>query len=150
MWKRTSSGDEKRSHEERDRCFNEIINKKDWVVEGSPRESLKESFGCCDYIIVLDEYTLVRLIRVFKRWINQRRGKEAYNSEPTLEFLWWNIKWVFEFNKIRKGLIKELNSYGEKLRDSDILKKLMHLLFKNMVINFYNSYKNSRWLNQSS
>lgn len=116
VWKRTSSGDEKRSPEERDRCFNEIINKKDWVVEGSPRESLKESFGCCDYIIVLDEYTLVRLIRVFKRWINQRMGKEAYNSEPTLEFLWWNIKWVFEFNKIRKGLIKELNSYGEKVK----------------------------------
>lgn len=85
-------------------------------MEGSPRESLKESFGCCDYIIVFDEYTLVRLIRVFKRWINQRRGKEAYNSEPTLEFLWWNIKWVFEFNKIRKGLIKELNSYGEKVK----------------------------------
>lgn len=32
VWKRTSSGDEKRSPEERDRCFNEIINKKDWIV----------------------------------------------------------------------------------------------------------------------
>lgn len=62
VWKRTSSGDEKRSPRERDRCFNEIINKKDWIVEGSPRESLKESFGCCDYIIVLDEYTLVRFV----------------------------------------------------------------------------------------
>lgn len=65
----------------------EIINKKEWIVEGSPRESLKESFGRCDYIIVSDEYTLVRLIRVFKRWINQRSGKETYNSEPTLVFL---------------------------------------------------------------
>ena len=36
------------------------------VVEGPPRQSLKESYDCCDYIIVLDEYTLTRLIRVFK------------------------------------------------------------------------------------
>ena len=68
-----------------------LLSKPEDIIASDPsekaRESLKESFGCCDYIIVLDEYTLVRLIRVFKRWINQRRGKEAYNSEPTLVFL---------------------------------------------------------------
>ena len=45
----------------------DIIESDNWIVEGSPRESLKESFECCEYIIVLDERTLIRLIRVFKR-----------------------------------------------------------------------------------
>lgn len=66
MWKRTPSGDVKRTPQERDAYFNDIISKKEWVVEGSPRQPLKESYDCCDYIIVLDEYTLTRLIRVFK------------------------------------------------------------------------------------
>lgn len=58
-------------------------------------------------IIVLDEKTSVRLIRVFKRWINQRRGKEHYNSKPTLNFWWLNVKWVFEFNRMKKNLFRE-------------------------------------------
>ena len=71
VWKRTSSGDVKRNPEERDRYFHDIIKENNWIVEGSPRKILKESFKCCDYIIVLDEYTMTRLIRVFKRWMNQ-------------------------------------------------------------------------------
>lgn len=116
VWQRTSSGDIKRSPEERDKYFNTIITGTEWIVEGSPRDSLKESFGCCDYIIVLDEYTAVRLIRVFIRWINQRNGKELYNSKPTLKFLLYNFKWVFEFNKIKKELFHELSNYGEKVK----------------------------------
>ena len=76
VWKRTSSGDVKRSPEERDRYFHDIIKENNWILEGSPRKILKESFKCCDYIIVLDEYTMTRLIRVFKRWMNQRNGRK--------------------------------------------------------------------------
>ena len=86
------------------------------IVEGSPRKVLKESFGCCDYIIVLDEYTIIRLARVFKRWGRQRSGREPYNSRPTWNFLWCNIKWVFEFNRMKKGLLKELSIYGGKVK----------------------------------
>lgn len=116
VWKRTLSGDVKRSPEERDKYFYTIIKENNWIVEGSPRKSLKESFGCCDYIIVIDEYTVIRLIRVFKRWFNQRRGREPYNSKPTWKFLWWNIKWVLEFNQMKKKLLRELSHYGEKVK----------------------------------
>lgn len=54
VWERTVDGDKKRTLEERDKYFNEIISKSQWIVEGSPRESLKESFECCDYIVVLE------------------------------------------------------------------------------------------------
>ena len=102
--------------------FQKIISGDDWIVEGSPRKCLKESFSCCDYVVVLNEETSVRLFRVFKRWIKQKIGKEHYNTKPTLKFLRYNIKWVLEFNDMKKDLFKELNSYGEKVnifRNSD-------------------------------
>lgn len=109
VWKRTPSGDVKRTPQERDAYFNDIISKKEWVVEGSPRQSLKESYDCYDYIIVLNEYTLTRLIRVFKRWINQRRGKEKYNSKPTLKFLWQNITGQLHFQPNLRFLLYPLD-----------------------------------------
>ena len=75
-----------------------------------------ESFGCCDYIVVFKEKTSVRLFRAFKRWIKQRIGKEHYNTKSTLNFLRYNIKWVLEFDDMKKDLFKELNSYGEKVK----------------------------------
>ena len=116
VWQRTSGGDKKRTPEERDALFKQIIAGDNWIVEGSPRESLKESFECCEYIIVLNERTFIRLVRVLKRWILQRIGKEKYNSKPTLKFLFYNIKWVFEFNGIKETLFDELSSYGEKCK----------------------------------
>lgn len=72
VWKRTAGGDVKRSPEERDKYFYNIIKEANCIVEGSPRKVLKESFDCCDNVIVLDEYTIIRLVRVFKH------SKDAY------------------------------------------------------------------------
>ena len=116
VWKRTPDGDKKRSTEERDGIFKEIIEGDNWIVEGSPRKCLKDSFAYSDYIILLDINTCTRLFRVFRRWIRQRRGKEKYNSKPTLKFLYCNIKWVFEFNAERKEIIKLLSEYGTKYK----------------------------------
>lgn len=116
VWERTANGDKKRTQQERDALFQQIIASDNWIVEGSPRKSLRESFECCEYIIVLNERTMVRLARVFKRWVLQRMGKEKYNSKPTFKFLIYNIKWVFEFNGMKKTLFAELDSYGEKCK----------------------------------
>lgn len=116
VWERTPSGDQKRCLEEQNRIFKEIIESENWIVEGSPRKNLQESFVCCDYIILLDVNTYIRLFRVFRRWIRQRIGKEKYNSKPTLKFLFYNIMWVFEFNTERKKIVESLSEYGTKCR----------------------------------
>jgi len=54
VWMRTSQGDKKRTEKERDNIFKSIITQNDWIVEGSPRQVLNESFENCDYIIFLD------------------------------------------------------------------------------------------------
>lgn len=61
VWERTPNGDKQRSPEERDRIFREIIEGENWIVEGSPRKNLRESFLHCDYIIMLDINTCKRL-----------------------------------------------------------------------------------------
>lgn len=116
VWERTADGDKKRTPEERDALFQQIITSDNWIVEGTPRKTLRESFEFCDYIIVLDERTVTRLARVLKRWILQRVGKEKYNSKPTWNFLFYNIKWVVEFDGMKKELFGELRSYGEKCK----------------------------------
>ena len=116
VWKRTSGGDVKRSNEERDKLFKEILEKDEWIVEGSPRKNLQESFEYCDYIILLDVNTFVRLVRVIRRWLRQRKGKEPYNSKPTLSFLCLNIKWVFEYNRERESIINKLSEYKTQYR----------------------------------
>ena len=87
----------------------------------------------CDYIILLDTNSFVRLYRILRRWIRQRTGKESYNTKPTFKFLWMNIKWHHEFNNDRKQLISELLQCGSRYKR-----------FKNAkgVMNFcYNTYE---------
>ena len=48
--------------------------------------------------------------------LSKRRGKESYNSQPTWNFLWWNIKCVLEFNQTKKELWQELSHYGERVK----------------------------------
>ena len=89
----------------------DILSRECWIVEGSPRKCLNESFDVCDYIILLDVNILVRLYRVLCRWIKQRMGKERYNTKSTISFLKWNIKWVLEFDMDKKQLLKKLQDY---------------------------------------
>ena len=122
VWERTVSGDKKRDEEERNKMFQEIITGKNWIVEGSPRKILRESFAVCDYIILLDVPLHIRVARMIRRWFRQRAGKEKYNSKPTVKFLYYNFLWVFEFNKDKKELIKSLSEYGEKYQRFTTLK----------------------------
>ncbi len=116
VWERTAYGDKKRTPEDRDNIYRAIIESDNWIVEGSPRKVLKESFAVCDHIILLDVNIVVRLFRVFRRWIRQKIGKERYNSTPTIRFLFYNIKWVIEFDQNRRSIISELSAYKNKFK----------------------------------
>ena len=116
VWERTPNGDRKRDDKERDQLFQEIINSDDWIVEGSPRKLLRESFEKCDYIILLDIPLYKRLARSIRRWVRQKFGKEEYNSKPTVKFLCYSIKWVFEYEKDKKEIISYLSAYGSKYK----------------------------------
>lgn len=115
VYARTSQGDHRRTETERDTLFQNIIRQRDWIVEGSPRKILRESFIVCDYIIVLDVPLHIRLYRVLRRWIRQRIGTEKYNSKPTLKFLYYNFKWVIGYHRERTELVKDLAVHTDKI-----------------------------------
>lgn len=46
VWERTPDGDKRRNPEERDKMFRQILAQEHWIVEGSPRDILQESFAC--------------------------------------------------------------------------------------------------------
>ncbi|BCZ45073.1 DNA topology modulation protein [Clostridium gelidum] len=116
VWIRTIDGDVRRTDEEIERMFMDILMSKNWVMEGSPRKLLKKRYEYCDYIIFLDTHYFIRLYRILRRWIRQRTGKELYNTKPTLKFLWMNIKWHHEFNKDKKQLLCELLQCGSRYK----------------------------------
>lgn len=116
VWMRTIDGDVRRTAEEIERIFMDILTSKNWVMEGSPRKLLKKRYEYCDYIIFLDTNSFIRLYRILRRWIRQRIGKESYNTKPTLKFLWMNIKWHHEFNKDRKQLLSEVLQCGSRYK----------------------------------
>ena len=128
VWERTESGDVRRPERQRDRLFAEILAGENWIVEGSPRACLNESFDVCDYIILLDVSTFVRLKRVFLRWIRQRTGRERCNTAPTLAFLLDNLKWVFEFNRKKKSLIEQLSEHGDRFRVFNSQEAAIHFI----------------------
>ena len=63
----------------------------------------------------------------------QRNGRESYNSKPTWNFLWLNIKWVFEFNRMKKRLLKELSMYGGKVKIFKHSKDAYAFVMKNVI-----------------
>lgn len=116
VWMRTSKGDIRRPDNEREEMFMDILTSEDWVIEGSPRKILKKRYEYSDYIFFLDTNSSIRLYRILRRWIQQRIGRESYNTKPTLKFLWMNIKWHCEFNNDREKLIQELLKYGVRYK----------------------------------
>ncbi|MFT8348381.1 DNA topology modulation protein FlaR [Clostridium saccharoperbutylacetonicum] len=116
VWMRTNKGDVRRPDDEIENMFIDILASENWIIEGSPRKLLKKRYKYSEYIIFLDTNSLLRLYRILRRWIRQRFGREAYNTKPTLKFLWMNIKWHFEFNNEKKLLMAELLQFGERYK----------------------------------
>ena len=55
------------------------------------------------------------MIRVIKRWIKQRLGKEPYNYHPTFYQLYDMIKVVNKYYKKEKEKIKKTEEYSDKV-----------------------------------
>ncbi|MDY5636644.1 MAG: AAA family ATPase [Streptococcus orisratti] len=116
VWVRDDSGDYKRSAEDRDALFQAILAQDNWIVEGSPRKVLQESFDKADVIIFLDVPSRVRLKRLLVRWFRQRSGKEPYHVFPDFAALGQFLRWHRQFNRDRAMLLKNLKHYGKKVQ----------------------------------
>ena len=105
----------KRSSQDITNRFNQIIKQNNWIIEDVGRDIFNEGLKEADIIYYLKMPKKVIMIRVIKRWIKQRLGKEPYNYPPTFYQLYDMIKVVNKYYKKEKEKIKKTEEYSDKV-----------------------------------
>lgn len=106
------NGNIKRSVEEINSLFNNIINQESWIIEDVGRNCFKKGRDKADVVYYLKLKPITIYYRIIKRWIKQKIGIEKYNYKPTIKSLIELLNWVKSDLKNQKLKIKELEKYN--------------------------------------
>lgn len=109
------NGHVKRSEEEINKMFDNILINKNWIIEDVGRSKFIKGRELCDKIYYIKISKVVVIGRVIKRWIKQRIGSEKYNYPPTLFQLIDMLKVTFSYFKKEAKKIKSLELYKDKV-----------------------------------
>lgn len=105
----------KRSDEEIDNLFNQILKKSSWIIEDVGRTRFKKGRENADKIYYLKIPKRKVYTRVIKRWIRQKLKKEAYNYPPTLKQLMDALKITNSYFRKEHLKLEFLKQYQEKI-----------------------------------
>ena len=108
-------GNIKRSDEEAQKIFKEILKNKKWVIEDIGRDKFKQGREEADIIYYIKLSRIKSYYRVTKRWIKQRLGKERYNYPPKFDQLIYYYSTVNSYYKKQKKKLKDLEQYKDKV-----------------------------------
>ena len=117
------NGNTKRSDEEIQILFNEILNKESWIIEDVGRRIFTEGVKQADIVYYIDLPSKVIYKRCILRWIKQKIGKEEYNYKPTLNGLIQMINWARQDVKNKEEKLKHIKFNAKKyeiLKSNDI------------------------------
>lgn len=109
------NGNIKRSDEEAQRMFKDILNNEKWIIEDVGRDKFKDGRREADIIYYIKISKLMSYYRVTKRWIKQRLEIERYNHPPVFKLLFYYFNSVNSYFKKEKKRLKELEVYKDKL-----------------------------------
>lgn len=113
VWKKTITGDVKRTSSDRDKLFKKIIGRKNWIIEDVGRDCFKSALAQADIIIYIDLKRHVLYWRIFKRWLRQKFKIEGASYKCNLRMLIQMYHWANDYLKNRK--IEKLLVYKDKL-----------------------------------
>lgn len=105
----------RRSDEEILNKFNEILDKKNWIIEDVGRTKFIKGIELSDRIYYLKFSKMQIIKRIFKRWKNQRKGIENYNYSPTFAQLFDFLKVANSYFKKESKKLNVLKKYNEKV-----------------------------------
>lgn len=88
------NGNIKRTDEEVEKLFNDILVKESWIIEDVGRKKFTEGIKKADMVYYIDLPSLIIYKRCLIRWLKQKLGKEEYNYKPTLKGLIQMMKWA--------------------------------------------------------
>ena len=114
------NGNIKRTDEEVNRLFNEIIDGDSWIIEDVGRKKFTDGIKKADITYYIDLPKLIIYKRCIIRWIKQKTGKEKYNYKPTLKSLFEMLKWAKQDLNNRNKKIERIINNSKEYR---ILKK---------------------------
>jgi len=109
------NGNIKRPDEEVLKLFDEILEKKSWIIEDVGRDKFKKGREQADIIYYIKLSRIKSYFRVIKRWIKQRIGIEDYNHPPTFKQLLYFISTVNSYYKKEKIKLEELKAFQNKV-----------------------------------
>ena len=114
------NGNIKRTDEEVNRLFNEIIDGDSWIIEDVGRKKFTDGIKKADITYYIDLPKLIIYKRCIIRWIKEKTGKEKYNYKPTLKSLFEMLKWAKQDLNNRNKKIERIINNSKEYR---ILKK---------------------------
>ncbi len=109
------NGNVKRSDEEAQKIFQEILKKKSWIMEDIGRDKFRQGRVDADIIYYIQLPRIKSYFRVTKRWIRQRLGKESYNFPPTIGQWFYFISTVNSYYRKEKMRLQSLEEFLEKV-----------------------------------
>ncbi|MCU9614749.1 DNA topology modulation protein FlaR [Caldibacillus lycopersici] len=114
VWRRESTGDIRRTEEERNQFLAGITNSNAWIIEGVHNEEwTNDTFEKADLIIFLDTPYYIRTYRIIKRFIKQKLRIEKSHYEPTWQIFFKMFKWNRYFEEVgKRNVLKILDSYN--------------------------------------
>lgn len=115
--------------EVRQKLLEDIVSRKDWIVEGVYYKWLTDSFERAQVIIYVDTNTTVRHVRIILRFVKQRTGIERFVYKQSLMGLMKMLGWNHRFDKTDKlSIYQMLQPYWHKVkivkRNKDVEKLL--------------------------
>ncbi len=105
----------KRSDEEVAIIFNNILNEESWIIEDVGRKKFSKALDYCDKIYYLKISKYIVFMRVIKRWLYQRLGKEKYNYPPTLYQFYDSLRIANLYFKHEKEKLERIKKYNNKV-----------------------------------
>lgn len=108
-------GNTRRTDQEIDRIFSELINKSSWIIEDAGRKCFAEGLERADYIIYLKPSVMTRRIRIMTRFIKQKLGLEDCLYTPNLRMLKAMYIWTNNYEQGKDNLEERINQYSEKI-----------------------------------
>lgn len=105
----------KRSPEEIQKMFHDILKKDDWIIEDVGRDKFSLGLEKCDniYYLKISKYRVYG--RVIKRWIKQRLGLEKWNYPPTFYQFYDMLRVAKEYFKKENDKLEILSKYPDKI-----------------------------------
>jgi len=114
VWTRSSGEDIRNSIEDRDSKLQEILKQSSWIIEGAHLGWSMKTFEEADRIIFLNPALPVRIYRITRRFILQKRGIEKSSYSPTWRIYGRMFKWTYQYETIFKKQVREILSTSQK------------------------------------